>query len=586
MNSFKLFNKNIRLRWKGKIPQLSWKNLSIKYKLFISLGVSSFLFLITTILVIGLLQNLRADIEVEKEKGEEALTVSEIDSLINAKDIRIADYITFLRDEDVQKYRQIRMDLNEKLSTLENSVNNKNYLEMIKQIQQNNNSIDTIFDVQVMPSVVRMDTAIYTNDRKEITTLRDKNSVILTKLTNQIILERDQAIKTAEGQIRLLIIDVILIAIFSTISSVVFVYLISNSLKKNLSRIVSSARKVSDGDLSIEQMSYPGNDEIGELTFSVNSMITSLKDMVKGIKKASENIYNNSDHLESFCNNAKKSSEGIAETMLLLSSGAEEQASSTIQLFSHYDSLNNEINLSTKKGSILKNRAENALHVTLDGERLMNDTVFQIKMVYTMIQKTFNEVVHMEKKMNDISRLSEVINSIASQTHLLALNASIEAARAGELGAGFSVVAKEVRKLASGVENSLSEINEIVFSLQGMSKEITESLQDGFDGLKSGTDKIQATGNHFNVIKKEIAQITEDVVDISTYLENISSGSHEVKSSFESIAATSQQFTAGTVESSNSIYQQDRELENILGRAQKMAEEATVLANLVENFKL
>ncbi|MDP4157500.1 MAG: methyl-accepting chemotaxis protein, partial [Bacillota bacterium] len=309
-------------------------------------------------------------------------------------------------------------------------------------------------------------------------------------------------------------------------------------------------------------------------------------EMVEGIKTASENIYKNSDQLKNFSINVKKSSEGISETMLLLSSGAEEQAASTSQLFSHYDSLNNEINLSTEKGTVLKTNAENVLNVTLDGERLMNDTVDQIKTVYAMIQSTFKEVLNMEKKMKAINGLSDVIKSIASQTHLLALNASIEAARAGEMGKGFSVVAKEVRTLATGVENSLGEINEIVFTLQDMSKKITGSLENGFDELKSGTTKIQATGNHFDTIKKEIVQMAENVADISTYLNNISYGSHEIKSSFEDIAATSQQFTAGTVDSSTTIHNQDMELEKILRKVQEMTEEATVLANLVENFKL
>jgi methyl-accepting chemotaxis protein len=586
MKRQKIFYKSNKLEWITKIPLLYWRNISIKYKLFISLGFNSLLFIVSTILVVGLLLNIKGYMQVEKEKGEEARAVSDIGTLINAKDIRIADFITFLRDGDVKNYRQIRTELNSKLLNLEDSVNDQEYIKMIKQIKKNNSKIDTLFNEKVMPSVVRLDTAVYTNARKDITALRDKNSLTLAKLTTQINSERDSAIKTTENRIDTLIIEIILIVLFSTIFSLVFVFLAAHNMNKNLSKIITSAEKVSTGDLNIPPLNYVGNDEIGQLSLAVNGMITSLKEMVEGIKTASENIYKNSDQLKNFSINVKKSSEGISETMLLLSSGAEEQAASTSQLFSHYDSLNNEINLSTEKGIILKMNAGNVLNVTLDGERLMNDTVDQINTVYAMIQSTFNEVLNMEKKMKAISGLSDVIKSIASQTQLLALNASIEAARAGEMGKGFSVVAKEVRTLATGVENSLGEINEIVFTLQDMSKKITGSLQNGFDELKSGTTKIQATGNHFDTIKKEIVQMAENVADISTYLNNISYGSHEIKSSFEDIAATSQQFTVGTVDSSTTIHNQDMELEKILRKVQEMTEEATVLANLVENFKL
>jgi methyl-accepting chemotaxis protein len=586
MKRQKIFYKSNKLEWITKISILYWRNISIKYKLFISLGFNSLLFIVSTILVVGLLLNIKGYMQVEKEKGEEARAVSDIGTLINAKDIRIADFITFLRDGDVKNYRQIRTELNSKLLNLEDSVNDQEYIKMIKQIEKNNSKIDTLFNEKVMPSVVRLDTAVYTNARKDITALRDKNSLTLAKLTTQINSERDIAIKTTENRIDTLIIEIILIVLFSTIFSLVFVFLAAHNMKKNLSKIITSAEKVSTGDLDIPPLNYVGNDEIGQLSLAVNGMITSLKEMVEGIKKVSENIFENSEQLKDFSTNVKKSSEGISETMLLLSSGAEEQAASTGQLFSHYDSLNNEINLSTEKGIVMKTNAESVLDVTLDGERLMNDTVDQINTVYAMIQSTFNEVLNMEKKMKAISGLADVIKSIASQTHLLALNASIEAARAGEMGKGFSIVAKEVRTLATGVENSLGEINEIVFTLQDMSKKITGSLQNGFDELKSGTTKIQATGNHFDTIKKEIVQMAENVADISTYLNNISYGSHEIKSSFEDIAATSQQFTAGTVDSSTTIQKQDLELEKILRKVHEMTEEATVLANLVENFKL
>lgn len=586
MKRQKIFYKSDKFEWITKIPIIYWRNISIKYKLFISLGFNSFLFIVSTILVVSLLLNIKGYMQVEKEKGEEARAVSDIGTLINAKDIRIADFITFLRDEDVKNYRQIRTELNSKLLNLEDSVNDQEYIKMIKQIEKNNSKIDTLFNEKVMPSVVRLDTAVYTNARKDITALRDKNSLTLAKLTTQINSERDSAIKTTENRIDTLIIEIILIVLFSTIFSLLFVFLAAHNMKKNLSKIITSAEKVSTGNLDIPPLNYVGNDEIGQLSLAVNGMITSLKEMVEGIKTASENIYRNSDQLKNFSINVKKSSEGISETMHLLSSGAEEQAASTSQLFSHYDTLNNEINLSTEKGIVLKTNAENVLNVTLDGERLMNDTVDQINTVYAMIQSTFNEVLNMEKKMKAISSLADVIKSIASQTHLLALNASIEAARAGEMGKGFSVVAKEVRTLATGVENSLGEINEIVFTLQDMSKKITGSLQNGFDELKSGTTKIQATGNHFDTIKKEIVQMAENVADISTYLNNISYGSHEIKSSFEDIAATSQQFTAGTVDSSTTIHNQDMELEKILRKVQEMTEEASLLANLVENFKL
>ena len=582
----KMLSKMLRSKGARKDPRFFWRDLPIRFKLIISLGFSTLLFIITTILVIGMLQNIRKDMQFEKEKGEEAVIVSEIDSLIQAKDIRIADYITFLKDEDKNNYRLLRAELNNKLSIIEKSTDNKENLAMITAIKQNNQKIDNMFINEVAPSVVRMDVKIYTNSRKEIANLRENNNDILTNLSKKIIGERDLAIQKSDNQINLLIIEILVIIVCSIVVSSLFVIFFSRSLKINLSKIVTTAKKVATGELNVNHLTYEGKDEIGELTFAVNKMITSLKNMVKGIKTASEKIDQNSDQLKNHTFNVKKSSEEISETMLLLSAGSEEQAASTFQLFSNYDTLNSEIELSTQKGTILKNTAENVLNVTDVGQRLMNDSVKQIKTVYQMIQTTFNKVVQMEKQTTEISKLAEVIKSIASQTHLLALNASIEAARAGDFGRGFSVVAQEVKKLAGEVEDSLVEINEIVLTVQGMAKEISGSLQAGFAELKSGTNKIEDTGESFQIIKKEIEKMADNIVDISKYLDNIADNSHDMKSSFEAITATSQQFTAGTVQTSSSIQNQDMELEKILGKVKEMDEEANILANLVVNVRI
>lgn len=573
-------------KW-AKVPLINkWSNVPIRYKLFVSFMVSTILFIITTVLVIVLLQNIRNDMQLEKGKGEQVVLVSDIGSLIRAKDIRIADYITFLREDDVKNYRLLRFDLNDKLSVLEKNIARADVMKQINQIQQNNHQIDNLFNQEVIPSVVRMDHEIYTNARKEITSLREKNSELLTAVSKKITAERDQTIRSAEQRMDRLIIQIIMIAVISTILNGLIVFIIANSLKNNLAEMVKTAKKVSSGDLTVHPLIYRGKDEIGELSLAINKMIMSLKEMVMGIKTTSSDIYNNINQLENFSMNVKETSEGISETMFILSSGAKEQATSTAQLFSHYDSLNHDINLSTAKGKVLKDTAENVLSVTVDGQKLMNESVELISKVYQMIQNTFLEVVRMEKKAGEISRLAEVIREIASQTNLLSLNASIEAARAGEFGKGFAVVADEVKKLASQVESSLGEINEIVLSVQEGSKNISGSLQAGFAELKTGTDKIQQTGTNFYTIKAAIETVTENVVEISKSLDNIFVSSAEVKSSFEAIASTSQQFTEGTVQTSSSIKKQDTALERILRSSQQMAEEADTLAKSVENFKL
>ncbi|WML43098.1 methyl-accepting chemotaxis protein [Neobacillus sp. PS3-40] len=563
-----------------------WKDINIGAKLGIALGFSTVLFAATVILIFMLLQHIRADLYIIKEKGNQATEIAEIGSIIRAKDIRIADYITFLNEEDVKQYRVLRNDLNNKLEHLEHHLKNKNYIRLINEIRQNNIEIDNHFNNQLIPAVVRLDDKIYTQTRKDISTLREENGKIVIELSGKINNESSKTITKTEKSMDMFMIQILFLALFFTFLSGAIVFLLSMSLRKNLFNIVRTAKEVSTGDLNVEPLITNRKDEIGEINVAVNGMTESLRKMVRGIKGVSKNININTEKLRNYSYNVKQKSEGIFGTMETLSTGAEEQAASSMQLFTHYDSLNNEIEHLTMKGMVLKQSATNVMKTTENGQTLLFDTISKISNVYQIIGKTVNEIGTMENKMGEINRLADVIKAIAAQTHLLALNASIEAARAGEHGNGFAVVAKEVKKLAGEVEFSLIDINGIVISIQRMFQALTGSLQQGFEELKLGTYKLEHTEEGFYSIKGEMEKMVENVANISQGLEAISQNSLEVKSSFELIASTSNQFKSGTIHSSNFIKDQDKELENIHIKTNEISEQANILLNLVENFRI
>jgi methyl-accepting chemotaxis protein len=563
-----------------------WRDIKIGAKLGITLGMSTVLFAAMVILIFILLRHIRGDLYVIKEKGNQSTEIAEVGSIIRAKDIRIADYITFLREDDVKQYRVLRNDLNKKLDHLDQHLKNKNYSRLINKIRKNNIEIDDHFNNQLIPAVVRLDDKIYTQERKDISTLREENGKIAIDLSEKMNKESSETITNAEKSMHMFMIQILCLAIFFTFLSGTIVFLLSMSLRKNLFNIVRMAKEVSTGDLNVETLITNRKDEIGEINIAVNGMTDSLRKMVRGIKSVSKNINVNTEKLRNYSYNVKQTSEGIFGTMETLSNGAEEQAASSTQLFTHYDSLNNEIEHLTMKGIVLKQSAANVMKTTENGQSLLFDTISKISSVYQIIGNTVNEIGTMENKMGEINRLSEVIKSIASQTHLLALNASIEAARAGDHGSGFAVVAKEVKKLAGEVEFSLVDINEIVISIQKMFQALTGSLQKGFEELKLGTYRLEHTEEGFNSIKGEMEKMAENVVNISQGLEAISQNSLEVKSSFELIANTSNQFKSGTIQSSNSIKDQDKELENILTKTNEISEQASVLLNLVGNFRI
>lgn len=565
---------------------VKWKDIPIRRKLFLSLGFNSMLFLLMTALTIFLFQNIRTDIQHVNEKGEQAVAVSEIGSLIRSKDIRIADYITFLREEDVKGYRKVRNELNQKTQILKDQVTEQRIEKMISDVQKNNSEIDRLFINKVAPSVVRLDKEIYTEARADISELRDRNVKILSEMENIFKNERQSTTDSMSDGMRIFLYLISLSALIGTIVSATIVFFVANSLNYTLKELAEKTKLVAKGKLGKGEITYQGKDEMGQLAGSVNFMMTNLTDMVSGIRSVSYSMEEDSRLLRNYCYNIKLSSSQISATMSELSAGAQEQSAATQELLGKYDLFSEQIESSAGRGNELKHLSMNVKQLTHSGYESMQESVDYIELVWRMVKNTYDEVKEMERQTQNISQLTEVIQSIAAQTHILALNAAIEAARAGEAGKGFMVVANEVRKLANGVEQSLQEINVIVSSVQTVSKNVKESLEHGYQKLEEGQKKIHQTGKGLTEIKTEVDKISDAIEEISNMLDDVGKTNFNVRESLSAIAGNSNQVTAATMDNFSSSQMQDAEIEGIFEKSDHIARQSKDLASLVGKFEI
>lgn len=563
-----------------------WRDIQIRSKLYLLFGFNAILFFATTAIVIILLNNVWAKTVDIKNQGERAAAIEEIGSIIRAKDIRIADYITFLKEEDIKSYRELRNELNVSLESLNETMDDKEQQQHLKKIEENNKKIDELFISVVAPAVVRLDERIYTDARMEIAQLRENNAATLQELIKHVETDRNNTMQNMEQRMMLFVWLIIGAAAMSTISSGVFVFFVSRSLKNNLARIVQRAKRVAQGDLKEDVSTYDGKDEIGQLEQAIGGMVYSLRKMVNGIGTAAVSVHKNSEELTHSSSNFKHSSQQISETMAALSASAEKQGEGTSQLIAAYESFNSQLGIAADNGAMVNEGSAKVLSVTRNGYESMKESVTQTNIVYEMIRNTYEEVLGMEEKTRNIHTLVESIKGIAAQTNLLALNAAIEAARAGEAGKGFAVVANEVRKLANQVETSLVEINSTVTAVQNVSEAVSRSLKDGFQELEDGTAKIRKTGEGLEIIKSEVEDMVCNIAVISNTLADLMAGSKDIKAGVEEAAEASQTFAAGAVSSSGSLQEQDAELDQIFARTNKMLSEANNLAALVKNFKM
>ncbi|MCH1627970.1 methyl-accepting chemotaxis protein [Ferdinandcohnia quinoae] len=367
----------------------------------------------------------------------------------------------------------------------------------------------------------------------------------------------------------------IIIAIFTAES-------ISRPVKKIVTRMMSIAK----GELSSEVITTKSKDEIGHLVQAVNTMNGSLQSMVKQMADVSNHVTSQSEELTQYADEVMAGSQQIATTMSDLSSGAEEQAHASTSLNETMGQFAQEIMNVVINSEDIKAQAATMLGMTNDGSQYMEKSIQKMDDINGKMKHSLELVKGLDTRTNDISKLVNVIQEIAEQTNLLALNAAIEAARAGEHGRGFAVVADEVRKLAEQVSHSITDITSIVTDIQNESKQVVASLDEGYEFVNEGTDQIQTTGKTFDNIKEAIDEVGSKIEEMSSSLYNVLDNTKTINESIENIASVSEESAAGIEQISATAQQSGSSMSEVSRSARTLEDSANQLNSLIQGFKI
>jgi methyl-accepting chemotaxis protein len=198
-----------------------------------------------------------------------------------------------------------------------------------------------------------------------------------------------------------------------------------------------------------------------------------------------------------------------------------------------------------RNASAASDAANRSNEAAVAGRERVDETVQAINVMVARVQDASHEVQGLAGMATDISRVLDVIRAIAEQTNLLALNAAIEAARAGEAGRGFAVVADEVRALAHRTQQSTSEIEQMISSIQKGTEAAVSAMDHTNTQAQKTRDTAQGAGSALVDITESIGNITERNVLIATASEEQAQVAREVDRGLISIRDLSSQAAEG-----------------------------------------
>ena len=295
------------------------------------------------------------------------------------------------------------------------------------------------------------------------------------------------------------------------------------------------------GDLT-KRLSTDTDLEFSELARGFNTFTGNLQAQVKLLKSIGVEILN-----------------GVKVTTKGASNSAEAMGSQLIEVEQLATAMNEMAATSTDMASNAQSAAsaaQDADNASKEGANEVSQTTASIGALATQIDQAVKEVVELENSTNSIASVLQVINDIADQTNLLALNAAIEAARAGEQGRGFAVVADEVRTLAQRTQQSTTEISTMIDQLQSGTVGVAEAMNLSKDAVADTVEKAELANTALLRISDAINRITDMNLQIAAAAEEQSLVAEDINANTIKIKDLSSQVVESTNETNASMQEQ------------------------------
>ena len=474
-----------------------------------------------------------------------------------------------LRDRKLAEVKQAELDFNNRVAYWQNFNNDVTMQGAYDAVVKSNQNFYRTYNKDFLPAI-KIDAITAAKPLADLTdTFKLTKQTVLTltaeleKRTKEAQSNNDRLLATILTLLGLLaIVIVTFIWIFGsrqakTIDSAVM--MLENDGQANqmaVLNLLDEMGDLADGDLTVR--AEVRENITGAIADSINYTIDSLRDLVTGINRASEQVNTATGQAQAtsagLLSAAEKQSEQIAETTEAVSN----MTRSILQVSSN--------------ASQASQVAQRSLQAATVGSQAVQNTIAGMNGIREQIQETSKRIKRLGESSQEIGEIVELISDITEQTNILALNAAIQAASAGEAGRGFTVVAEEVQRLAERSSEATKQIGAIVKTIQTDTNSAVAAMEKSTEGVVEGARLSDAAGKALTEIETVSNSLARLIQSISTATEAQTQVASTVTKNMQQIQEITSQTTEGTKLTADSV-----------GQLTKLAEE---LRDSVAGFKL
>ena len=375
------------------------------------------------------------------------------------------------------------------------------------------------------------------------------NIVVANKSINELS-------KDFEGQINLSKKSIFLVLLITISISIIGSIVLIRTITKPLQNVSTALKDISEGEGDLtKRLNLKSQDEIGVLANSFDLFVDKIQFIVSNTKKVAMSLKTLATEVEVLSQSSFESLESEKDQLNLVVTAMTEMSATSKDVAKHVEETSEAAQKANKN-------AQNSSKVVQNTIQVISELKYEIVNVSESITELANNT-------KNVGSVIEVIDSIAAQTNLLALNAAIEAARAGEQGRGFAVVADEVRSLAARTQHSTQEIREKIEELQVAAHKAVALMQISQSKTEQGVIEAAHVGESINTIIEGISIITDMSAHIATAADEQSYVAEEMDENLISInnaVDNTSNVADKSLKSANNLVEMSLELEGLIDK--------------------
>ncbi|HFB64505.1 MAG TPA: methyl-accepting chemotaxis protein [Aeromonadales bacterium] len=487
----------------------------------------------------------------DETSGQNKASLEKLNEMIQEATVTVTDGLQINQLDTLQttinELQSLEQALVETLATVKNADSVKDAIDRFKSYI----GIDGVLQQHKQRLMADIAVANTWNNMKEQLKVAKKSLNKVSTLASNLA---TKAKETAESSVTFSKSLIIVISLIAIAIAIAIGYWVSKSISKPLAVIAEVFAKVSAGDMT-QTVDIKSRDEFGQLGQWINDLVGKLRKMLSDIS-------NNSQQLSA----AAEETSAITEQTRV---GVEQQKDQIGQIATAMAEMAATVEDVANSANNAMDEVISARNQSAHGSEVVQQTRDTILHLSGEINRAGSVITKLDEHSSDIGAILDVIRGIADQTNLLALNAAIEAARAGEHGRGFSVVADEVRSLASKTQESTADIQHMIEELQQGTQEAVSVMENSQKEANTCVEKSDTA----SVALTEIASAIQAINDMSSHIAHAAKEQNtvtqEMHRNIEAISEISEQTALGATQTSEASHEQSNlanQLQNLVNR--------------------